>query len=99
MANLSITSTCNRSCGYRLADAPPESVSVLINVAVPGESPDAEVRRQHEVFQRLGPRVILGINIHSPGVGLDFLIDLIETYGLARAVRLGLTHPILEGGN
>jgi MoaA/NifB/PqqE/SkfB family radical SAM enzyme len=83
----------------RLARIAADDVLVMINVAMPGESTAAEVRRQREVFERLRQRAMPGLNIHSPAPDLDYLIELIEQHGLARSVRLGLTHPILEGGN
>lgn len=83
----------------KLAGIPPDRLSVLINVIAPGSGRAAEEARQREVFEQLGSRVVLGVTIDTPAVDLFFLIDLIETYQLARVVRLGLGHPILGADN
>jgi MoaA/NifB/PqqE/SkfB family radical SAM enzyme len=84
---------------HRLERTPIDRVGVLVNVLRPGEGRPSERARQALVFQRLGPRVVLGLNIDSPAVELDFLLEAIERYGLQRHVRLGLSHPILGGAN
>jgi len=83
----------------RLAEIPASDLRVLLNVAIEGVAPPAEILRQREVFRRLGDRVALGINIYSPSIKLGFLLDLIEEFGLAKVVRMGLAHPILDGDN
>lgn len=83
----------------KLASVPADRINVLVNVIAPGTGKPSEERRQQEVFERLGPRVVLGVTIDSPSCNLFFLIDLIERYGLARTVRLGLGHPMLDGDN
>lgn len=77
----------------------PDDLSILLNVAVPGEDRQYEVDRQPDTMRRLGPRITLGINIHSPSVKLDFLLDLINEYDLDRVIRLGISHPIVGGSN
>jgi MoaA/NifB/PqqE/SkfB family radical SAM enzyme len=74
-----------------------ERVRVLVNVIPPDDATGSA--KQEEVFRRLGARVVLGLNIVSPAVQLDFTLELIERHGLAHRVRLGLTHPILNGSN
>lgn len=76
-----------------------KQLDVLVNVCAPNMEYAAIERRQRAVFAALGHRVTLGLNIESPGTRLDFLLDLITEYGLARAVRLGLAHPTTSGGN
>jgi MoaA/NifB/PqqE/SkfB family radical SAM enzyme len=83
----------------KLEAIPEHLLSVLINVIPPDGGKASEIARQEEVFRRLGRRVILGITIDSPSLNLGFLLDLIERFDLGRTVRLGLAHPILEGGN
>jgi MoaA/NifB/PqqE/SkfB family radical SAM enzyme len=78
-------------------EAAPE-VRVLINVADRGE-PESTLERQRTVFERLGARIMPGYTIHDPGADLDFLLDLIREFGLARRVRLGLAHPSLQRVN
>lgn len=83
----------------RLERVAPDCFSVLINVLSPDEGRPSEHRRQAQVFRRIGSRVQLGFTIGSPNDELDFLLDLIEDYGLLRRIRLGLAHPILGGSN
>jgi MoaA/NifB/PqqE/SkfB family radical SAM enzyme len=83
----------------RLQRLSAEQVRVLLNVAVPGDSPLHEIQRQRQVMALLTDRIVLGINIHSPDVELHFLLELIEQFGLQRQVRMGLSHPILDGDN
>jgi radical SAM protein with 4Fe4S-binding SPASM domain len=83
----------------RLEAIPEPRLSVLLNVIDPGTGDAREVARQAEVMRRLGSRVLLGVTIDSPGVQLDFLLDLIAAHGLARSIRLGLGHPTLGGSN
>jgi len=47
----------------------------------------------------LGPRAMLGVNISSPAIQLDRLLDLVERHGLKPALRLGLAHPSLSALN
>jgi radical SAM protein with 4Fe4S-binding SPASM domain len=83
----------------RLERVPAGQVSVLVNVIAPWENNPAGERRQAVVYRRLGARVTLGLNIASPSTTFDFLIGLVEQYGLARRIRLGLAHPIAGGSN
>ena len=83
----------------KLERVPPAELAVLLNVIPPATGKPQELARQEEVFRRLGDRIILGVTIDSPAVQIGFLLDLIERYGLARSVRLGLAHPTLNGSN
>ena len=74
-------------------------LSLLLNVIEPTTENGRETARQDVVLRRLGRRVTLGVTIDSPAVRLGFLLELIESYDLARIVRLGLAHPTLNGSN
>ena len=76
-----------------------DTVSVLMNVALPGQFSHREEQKQTEVMLRLGPKVVLGLNIDHPSIPLEFLLEWIEQYQLERTVRLGLAHPIVGGTN
>lgn len=82
----------------RLEQVPADRLRVLLNVIPPTGKPQ-QLARQEEVLQRLGHRIALGVTIDSPAVQIGFLFDLIERYGLATTVRLGLAHPTLNGSN
>lgn len=76
-----------------------DRLAVLVNVVPPTEGQPAVMKRQAALFRRLGSRIILGMNITSPAVQLDFLLDLIDRYHLSRHIRLGLAHPVFGGAN
>jgi radical SAM protein with 4Fe4S-binding SPASM domain len=77
-----------------------DKISVMMNIAPPGgEFSRREQERQKEVMVRLGSKVVLGLNIDSPRLSLEFLLHWINEYQLARTVRLGLAHPIVGGNN
>ena len=82
-----------------LENTPMEHIAILLNVLVPGTSHPEEHTRQIEVLRRLGCRVIPGLNIDTAAVQFDFMLELIEKYGLARTVRLGLAHLSATGDN
>jgi radical SAM protein with 4Fe4S-binding SPASM domain len=82
----------------RLEDIPVERLTLLLNVIAPGGDP-RQIGRQEDVLRRLGGRVVLGVTIESPAVDLDFLLEMIERFDLARGVRLGLAHPSVGGAN
>lgn len=82
----------------RLSEIPEDRLLLLLNVVSP-DGDQRELKRQHEVMEVLGPRLAPGFNIDRPGVRLEFLINLIGQHELARFVRLGLAHPILDGDN
>ncbi len=74
-------------------------LAVLVNVIPPDEGPPAVRRKQERVLQLLGLRASLGLNIADPGVELAFLLDWIARFGLSPGIRLGIAHPVPEGGN
>ncbi len=76
-----------------------DRISVLVNVISPVEGNISLLNKQAKLYRRLGRRVILGVNIDSPAISLEFLLDLIDKYHLAPSVRLGLAHPVLGGKN
>lgn len=82
-----------------LEEAPPERVSVLVNIHLPYEQDPYEAQCQTETLGRLGRRAFIGFNIHIAAPNLDFLLHLIEQHHLSRSVRLGLAHPCVGGSN
>ena len=75
-----------------LENQPEERVAVLINFA-PDDPPSAATLR------RLGKRANLGLNIDNPAVDPAFLLGAVREHGVVPHVRLGLAHPMAEGGN
>jgi radical SAM protein with 4Fe4S-binding SPASM domain len=83
----------------RLEQVPSSASTVLLNVISPLTAMPQQLARQEDVLRRLGERIVLGVTIDSPAVQIGFLLEMIEGYGLARKVRLGLAHPALNGSN
>ncbi len=81
-----------------ILNTPEDQVVVLANVTEIYEN-DHSKQQLFSVLSKLGPRVMPGINIHSPQVRPDFLISLIESLNLSKTIRLGLAHPVLSGKN
>jgi radical SAM protein with 4Fe4S-binding SPASM domain len=82
-----------------LGSVPAGRVTVVLNTALPGVEPDAWIEAQERVCSRLGPRVEPGVTLTTSTFRPDFLLDLVERYGLRRRVRLGMAHPIWGGRN
>lgn len=72
-----------------------DRVCMMMNVIPPDAFTPRERERQAAVMARLRSKVVLGLNIDSPSTPLDFLLDFVSRYDLQRALRLGLTHPIV----
>jgi hypothetical protein len=68
----------------------PEQVTLLLPVVIPGEVWPHQLEQQAQLFGRLGPRVLPGINLLFPSVKLDYALDWIDRYELSRRVRLEL---------
>jgi hypothetical protein len=82
-----------------LADAADGRVAVLVNVHPSAVEDGDEGRRLRKTLALLGPRAQVGHNIVDPTARLDFLLDLIDSFHLRRAIRLGLAHPCVGADN
>ncbi len=80
-----------------LEKTPAERTSVLINVSTSENT--LPQQQQLAALQRLGSRVLVGLNIDSPSVRFDFLLELIARYQFAPEIRLGLAHPCVPARN
>ncbi len=83
----------------RIEEITPENVTVMINAAPPAGAMMQVFEEQTGALSRLRQRVLLGLNIHSPAVHLDFLLNWIRRYDLSPNIRLGLAHPSSGSGN
>ncbi len=83
------------------AGIPPERLGFLANLNDPALTPcpPAETAAVARFLAAFGERVRPGFNIHRLDFSLDFLLDLINRFGLQRSIRLGLSHPIFGRGN
>ena len=77
----------------RLESIPPDRLTVLINATAFAGADSAALQVRRQCLDRLGQRVMLGLNVYRPDVEPEFLLDLIDACGLIRGVRLGLAHP------
>lgn len=76
-----------------------EQITVVMNMVAPKETNSRAGTSQRQALQRLGEKVILGLNLYAPSVHLDFLLALHQEFTLAGTIRLGLAHPRLLGSN
>lgn len=82
-----------------LEEVDTKQLTVLVNCNLLAGHPPGKDSRQFEVFRRLGAKVLPGVTIDRPNTDLDFLIELINDFGLKKIIRLGLAHPALESDN
>lgn len=87
-----------RALGY-LERIPAGKVIVLLNVNLrPDGEPD--VAGQERTMQRLGPALTLGLNISHPRHCRPYvLLNLIDRFGMAPTMRVGIAHPRVGGSN
>jgi hypothetical protein len=83
----------------RLSRFPQERLTILLNIHPPGSQSDSEWERILNVCSRFYSSIMLGSNIHTPQVELDFLLPLVGEYGLLQKIRLGLAHPCIGAEN
>ncbi len=83
----------------RLIQFPRNRLSILMNVDPAEDQGEGVRQRFNMVCKEFGSSVILGLNIHSPGVELGFLLPIIDEYDLAPQIRLGLAHPCVGAEN
>ncbi len=78
---------------------PERKIKLLINATgfAPSGKPIPALIK--DTLTRLRERVMLGVNISTPAVHLDTLIDIVDSFHLSRNIRLGLAHPCLGGHN
>lgn len=79
----------------KLERLPPEQVALICPAVIPGEVWPHQLTQQFHLFTRLGPRIVPAINLLFPSVKLDFVLDWIDQYHLARRVIVEL-RPLIE---
>lgn len=79
-----------------LEEIVPEKLTVLLNATDQESLWPEDKKRVEETLERLGPRVMLGLNIYSTLVPLERLLQHISDFQLKPAIRLGLAHPCLS---
>lgn len=66
----------------------------IINMNHPDETPHGEWEKAMQTLKTIPDKVSLGFNIYRKSFEPDFLVDLINEYGLIKNIRLGLAQPI-----
>ena len=71
-----------------------DRLRIALNLNAPDIYPSSQWDHINNTLNTLGKMIGLGINIYESGQDYTYLIDAIQSYGLAPHIRLGLTHPI-----
>ncbi len=74
-------------------------VAVLINAGDPTDLSQEQEAHQAQTLSILGQSARLGRTLAGPTTSLDFLLDRIDAFDLARVVRVGVSQPIVGGAN
>jgi radical SAM protein with 4Fe4S-binding SPASM domain len=77
-----------------LAGADPERLSFVVNINDPLKSNYSETERVKSFLEVFGHVSSPGYNMYRPKFEMGFLFDYVNTYGMRKHLRLGLTHPI-----
>jgi radical SAM protein with 4Fe4S-binding SPASM domain len=77
-----------------LAGANPDKISFVVNINDPLKSNYSETERVKCFLESFGHVSSPGYNMYRPKFEMGFLFDYINTYGMRKHLRLGLTHPI-----
>lgn len=80
-----------------LAELDPEVCSVVVNMNAAIR--DGDVPRRRDTLKMLGPRVIPGMTLTSPDFVFDDLISAIESFGMRKVIRVGISNPTWRGNN
>lgn len=82
--------------GRSLTDVPRDRLNIVCNLNDPvlTPPPPSGEARLREFLSLMGPWITPGFNIYRLDFTLDFLVELIEGYGLRRYLRLGVAQPI-----
>jgi hypothetical protein len=71
-----------------------DMLAIVVNVNHPGISSAGDHGRVRAVLESLGNKAAVGFNIGTPDFDMEFLLDLIDSSGAGRTIRLGVAHPI-----
>ena len=77
----------------RLRRFPAERLGALLNIDPAACPPERGDKRLRQVLEVLGGSAVAGCTIRHPGVSPAPFLPLIDEFGLARTIRVGLAHP------
>lgn len=76
-----------------------EQIHLIVNLNHPDESPKAQWEKTMKTFETIPDKVSVGFNIYKKDFDAEFLVDIINRYGLEKRVRLGLSQPVYGAKN
>lgn len=76
-----------------------ELLNFIVNMNEPSRSPAHEHARQARLFQAVPEACCLGFNASRTDCDARFLVDVVETYGLQKEIRIGLAQPLADTPN
>lgn len=82
-----------------LSDIPKEKLSLLCNVSHDEIDTENHRKRKNYALKKLAEKAQVGMTITSPDFEYQYLIDLINAFGLRRHVRVGIAQPIVGCDN
>jgi len=88
-----------RDARAALSEQDCEQLYFVCNMNEPGRSPFSENESLEHFLEFFGRRVVPGFNIYRKSFSMDFIFQHINRFGLQRAIRLGLAHPIAGADN
>lgn len=74
-------------------EVPDDKINIVLNITPLVETPFDIQSHLEETLKILNQKIMLGLNIFTKAMQLDFLFDIIQHYQLKKIVRLGLAHP------
>lgn len=71
----------------------------FVNMNEPARSPNGEHQRQSRLFKAVPRSCSLSFNLSRADCDARFLVEVINTYGITRDIRLGLAQPLADMPN
>jgi len=75
------------------------NIDIILNINEPDEISSAPLKKLEKVCENLGPNIYPAFNIYKEDFDFSFIFDLIERYYMPKVIRIGLSQPIISGGN
>ena len=82
-----------------LAEMDDSQLSVLLNTIHLLEDNVQGILRQQKTMERLGRKLMVGVNIYSCRQDLEYLLEYVNQFDLVRSIRIGIAHPLLSRNN
>ena len=76
-----------------------DRLGFVVNYNDPRKTPASEKAAVERFFEATRGRTCLGINVYHGGFDYAYPVNAINSFGLARSIRVGIAHPLPGGGN